>query len=58
MMEWQRDQAVLVEKARELNAEDLAGKFTIGVLVDKELPNFVDEYEKVKQHAKTNVFAI
>ena len=58
MMEWQRDQAVLVEKARDLDSETLADKFTIGVLVDKELPNFVDEYEKVKQYAKTNVFTI
>lgn len=52
MMEWQRDQAVLVEKARDLAQEELAGKFTIGVLVDKELPNFLDEYDKVKQYAK------
>jgi len=53
MMEWQRDQAVLVGKAGELKPEELIDKFTIGVLVDKELPNFLDEYEKVKQYAKT-----
>jgi 2-oxoglutarate ferredoxin oxidoreductase subunit beta len=53
MMQWQRDQAVPVEKARELEPEELTDKFTIGVLVDKELPSFLDEYEKVKQHAKT-----
>ena len=58
MMEWQRDHAVTVEKARDLDSETLTDKFTIGVLVDKELPNFVDEYEKVKQYAKTNVFTI
>ena len=52
MMEWQRDQAVPVEKAGELKPEQLIDKFTIGVLVDKELPNFLDEYEKVKQYAK------
>jgi 2-oxoglutarate/2-oxoacid ferredoxin oxidoreductase subunit beta len=52
MMARQRDQAVLVEKAGDLPPEELAGKFTIGVLVDKESPNFLDEYEKVKQYAK------
>ena len=52
MMEWQRDQAVPVGKARELKPEELIDKFTIGVLVDKELPNFLDEYDKVKQYAK------
>jgi 2-oxoglutarate ferredoxin oxidoreductase subunit beta len=53
MMEWQRDQAVVVEKAGELKPEELIDKFTIGVLVDKELPNFLDEYDKVKEYAKT-----
>jgi 2-oxoglutarate ferredoxin oxidoreductase subunit beta len=52
MMEWQRDQAVLVGKAQDPDSEPSADKFTIGVLVDKELPNFLDEYAKVKQYAK------
>ena len=52
MMKWQRDHAVPAEKAGELPAEQWNDKFTIGVLVDKELPNFLDEYEKVKQYAK------
>jgi 2-oxoglutarate ferredoxin oxidoreductase subunit beta len=53
MMKWQRDQAVLVGKAPDPDSESSPEKFTIGVLVDKELPNFMDEYEKVKQYAKT-----
>jgi 2-oxoglutarate ferredoxin oxidoreductase subunit beta len=52
MMKWQRDQAILVGKAPDPDSESSAEKFTIGVLVDKELPNFMDEYEKVKQYAK------
>jgi 2-oxoglutarate/2-oxoacid ferredoxin oxidoreductase subunit beta len=58
MMKWQRDQAVLVGNVQDPDPESAGDKFTIGVLVDKELPNFMDEYEKVKQYAKTNVFPI
>jgi len=53
MMEWQRDQALPVEKASQLTPEEKEGKFTIGVLMDKELPAFLDEYRKVQEHART-----
>jgi len=53
MMEWQRDQALPVEKASQLTSEEREGKFTIGVLMDKELPAFLDEYRKVQEHART-----
>jgi 2-oxoglutarate ferredoxin oxidoreductase subunit beta len=52
MMEWQRDFAVPVEKAGKLPPEQMEEKFTIGVLVDKEAPGFLEEYEKVKTKAK------
>jgi 2-oxoglutarate/2-oxoacid ferredoxin oxidoreductase subunit beta len=53
MMEWQRDSAIPIEKASRLSAEEREGKFTIGVLVDKELPAFLEEYSKVKEFAQT-----
>jgi len=52
MMEWQRDQAVTVEKAGRMKEEDLKNKFRIGVLVDREMPVFQDEYEKVRRRSK------
>lgn len=52
MMEWQRDFAVPVEKAGQLSPEQMEGKFTIGVLMDKEAPGFLDEYQKVKARAR------
>jgi 2-oxoglutarate/2-oxoacid ferredoxin oxidoreductase subunit beta len=52
MMEWQRDHAIPVEKATRLNEEELQDKFKIGVLVDRDLPAYQDEYEKVRQWAK------
>lgn len=51
MMEWQREHAVTVEKAGNMTEEELKGKFKIGVLVDKELPVYLDEYEKIRQYA-------
>lgn len=52
MMEWQRDHAVPVEKAAGMKEEGLQDKFRIGVLVDRDLPAYQDEYEKVRQWAK------
>ena len=52
MMEWQRDHAVPVEKAQQMKPEELRDKVLIGVLVDKELPVYEDEYEKIRERAK------
>jgi 2-oxoglutarate/2-oxoacid ferredoxin oxidoreductase subunit beta len=46
MMEWQRDNAVMVSAAKITN-EQLAGKFLIGVLHQSEAPEYVAEYEKL-----------
>jgi 2-oxoglutarate ferredoxin oxidoreductase subunit beta len=55
MMEWQRDHAVSVEKAAAMKPEELQDKVLIGVLVDKELPVYQDEYEKIRGRAKAGV---
>jgi 2-oxoglutarate/2-oxoacid ferredoxin oxidoreductase subunit beta len=52
MMEWQRDHAVTMEKAERMKEEDLKDKFRIGVLIDREMPVFQDEYEKVRRRSK------
>jgi 2-oxoglutarate ferredoxin oxidoreductase subunit beta len=52
MMQWQRDHSVTVEKAAQMKAEELKDKFKIGVLIDRELPAYQDEYEKVRRWAK------
>jgi len=52
MMEWQRDHAVTVEKAATLPPEELQDKTLIGVLVDRELPVYQDEYERIRERAK------
>jgi 2-oxoglutarate ferredoxin oxidoreductase subunit beta len=52
MMEWQRDHAITVEKAVTMKPEELQDRIVIGVLVDKELPVYQDEYEKIRERAK------
>ena len=52
MMKWQRDNAVPVEKARQMSPEEMKDKFEVGILVDREAPNYLEEYEKVRQKAK------
>jgi 2-oxoglutarate ferredoxin oxidoreductase subunit beta len=52
MMEWQRDNAVTVEKSATMKTEQLQDKIVIGVLVDKELPVYQDEYDKIRERAR------
>jgi 2-oxoglutarate ferredoxin oxidoreductase subunit beta len=52
MMQWQRDHALPVEKALKMKSEELKDKVLIGVLIDKELPVFQEEYEKIRSRAK------
>jgi len=52
MMEWQRDHAVPVENAASMKEEELQGKFKTGVLVDRDLPAYQEEYERVRRWAK------
>jgi 2-oxoglutarate ferredoxin oxidoreductase subunit beta len=55
MMEWQRDHAVSAEKALKMKPDELQDKILIGVLVDKELPVYQDEYEKIRERAKETI---
>ncbi|HVN97746.1 MAG TPA: 2-oxoacid:ferredoxin oxidoreductase subunit beta [Syntrophorhabdaceae bacterium] len=52
MMQWQRDHAVPVEKATQMTGDELRDKFRIGVLVERDLPAYEEEYEKVRKWAK------
>jgi 2-oxoglutarate ferredoxin oxidoreductase subunit beta len=52
MMEWQRDHAIPVEKAAALKPDELKDKTVIGVLVDKDLPVYQNEYEKIRQRSQ------
>ena len=47
MMKWQKDNAILVKKAKELSEEELSGKIVIGVIADKDKPTYHEEYKKL-----------
>jgi 2-oxoglutarate ferredoxin oxidoreductase subunit beta len=57
MMRWQKEAAVRVEKAEGMSEDQLKGKFTIGVLVDRDLPIYTEEYRKVRERARARVQA-
>jgi 2-oxoglutarate/2-oxoacid ferredoxin oxidoreductase subunit beta len=50
-MRWMEEHAVPVERAKKMDADELQGKFRIGVLVDRDLPDYQSEYEQVRKRA-------
>jgi 2-oxoglutarate/2-oxoacid ferredoxin oxidoreductase subunit beta len=52
MMRWQKEHGVRIEQAATMSKEALEDKFTVGVLVDRELPIYTDEYNMVRAAAK------
>jgi 2-oxoglutarate ferredoxin oxidoreductase subunit beta len=52
MMRAQKEMAVRLEKARTMSPEELADKITIGVLVDRDLPIYTEEYRRIRAAAR------
>ncbi|HES59170.1 MAG TPA: 2-oxoacid:ferredoxin oxidoreductase subunit beta [Caldithrix sp.] len=48
----QKSQAVRIEAAKDMSADELKGKILIGTLVDRELPEYVNNYEKIIAQAQ------
>jgi 2-oxoglutarate ferredoxin oxidoreductase subunit beta len=48
----QKDLAVRVEKAQKMTPEELAGKITIGTLIDRELPVYTQELDRIREAAR------
>jgi len=49
---WMKEHAVPVEKAKDMKPEELHGKFRIGVLIDRDIPDYQAEYKQVRERAK------
>ena len=47
MMKWQKDNSVTVEKAKQLSDAELEGKLVIGVLADRERPDYHEQYHRL-----------
>ncbi len=56
MLQWQKEHAVPVKRAAKMSEEELEGKFTTGVLVEKKRPEYTMEYDRLIQRVqgKTN----
>jgi 2-oxoglutarate ferredoxin oxidoreductase subunit beta len=52
MLRQQKAMAVRVDKAKTMSPEELAGRLTIGTLVDRDLPVYTEEYQKVRDAAR------
>jgi 2-oxoglutarate/2-oxoacid ferredoxin oxidoreductase subunit beta len=50
--QWLRDNTVPVTASAKMKPEQLAGKILRGILVDREAPEYVAEYEKIIQRAQ------
>jgi len=57
MLQWQKDSAVRVEKAQAMSEEELQGKFTVGVLCDRDLPIYTQEYRRIRDAARAMLSA-
>jgi 2-oxoglutarate ferredoxin oxidoreductase subunit beta len=55
MMNWQKEHAVRIERAGDLSEEELKDKFTIGVLADRDLPIYTEQYDLVRQQAQEEI---
>jgi 2-oxoglutarate ferredoxin oxidoreductase subunit beta len=48
----QKSQAVRIEQAKNMPSEQLQGKIVIGVLADRELPEYISTYDKITSQAQ------
>lgn len=47
MLYWQRDNTIPAKNAAKMKPEELEGKILTGVLVDKDYPEFIEQYDKL-----------
>ncbi len=55
MLKKYKENGVRIEKAEKMTEKEMEGKFSIGVLRDEKLPNFVEQYETIRQNAAKKV---
>jgi 2-oxoglutarate ferredoxin oxidoreductase subunit beta len=55
MLRWQKEKAVSVEKVGQLSEAELRDRFTVGVLVDRDLPIYTREYRKIREAARARL---
>jgi 2-oxoglutarate ferredoxin oxidoreductase subunit beta len=48
----QKNQSVPIEKAKTMSAEELEGKIVTGIIIDRELPEYISTYDKIIAQAQ------
>jgi 2-oxoglutarate ferredoxin oxidoreductase subunit beta len=51
MLQYFKEHAVKVEKAQDMTAAELESRFTIGVLTDVDKPDYIKEYQQIRDKA-------
>jgi 2-oxoglutarate ferredoxin oxidoreductase subunit beta len=49
MLQWQKENSVFVSKAAQMVPDELEGKLVIGVLADRDRPEYVESYNELRQ---------
>ena len=57
-LEWMRDNSVPVKAAGRMNPGELKGRFTRGVIVEKEKPEFIAAYDELAERMSADEAAI
>lgn len=58
MLEWMRDTSVSVKAAEKMAPQELEGKFTRGVILEREKPEFIESYDELGQRMSANPAAV
>lgn len=58
MLRWMKENSVSVKAAEKLPPEKLEGKFTRGVIVERELPEFIQVYDDLRRELTSSPAAI
>jgi len=52
MLRWQKENSVPIEKAAKMSEEELKGKIVTGIFVDRDRPEYNEQYDAVRQRAQ------
>jgi len=52
MMQWFKKHAIALEKVEKMDAEALEDRFPIGILVDRQKPDYIEQYQRIRETSK------
>ena len=58
MLRWMKESSVTIGAAEKMTPEELEGKFTRGVMVEREIPEFIEAYDDLADRLRENPAAI